>query len=167
LLVLFGCAKKSPVVADRISVGDRAPRFALFDIFGREQVTSAKVVYNNNATVIVIWSMACPSCREALMDVQKVYERYSPNAIAFLGVNFDVENIRGVKSFLRAEGIDFTTVWDKARRVTRDYKALDYTFSVFVVDRNGRIILAQYDHPPNLGTVLAETLDGVLAGLGK
>jgi peroxiredoxin len=159
--LVMGCAK-SRSVQDRIRAGDQAPAFQLSDIFGMEQVNSGKVFYNNNATVVVIWSMTCPDCREALADIQKVYAEYGPKAIAFVGINFDRENTQGVRAFLKAEGIDFTTLWDSAARIARAYKAYDYTFSFFVVNRNGEVILAQYDHPPDLVPMLAETLDQIL-----
>jgi peroxiredoxin len=162
LAIIVGCGGGGRVTADRIKVGDRAPSFALSDIFGMEQINSSKLVHNSNATVIVIWSMACPSCREALMDVQKVYENYGSKAMSFIGVNVDRENLQGVKAFLKAEGIDFTTVLDSSARVAREYRALDYTFSIFVVNREGEVILAQYDHPPDLAVILAKTLDEVL-----
>jgi peroxiredoxin len=165
LAIISGCAGGGRVAADRIEVGDKAPGFVLSDIFGMEKINSSKLVHNSNATVIVIWSMACPNCREALMDIQKVHEDYAAKAMTFIGVNVDRENLQGVKAFLKAEGIDFTTVWDSSARVAREYRALDYTFSVFVVNREGRVIMAQYDHPPDLALILAETLDEVLAAM--
>jgi peroxiredoxin len=158
----MGCAKSPTTVQDRIRVGDEAPAFELSDIFGMEDFKFGKVVHNSNATVIVIWSIACPNCREALTEVQKVHEVYGSKAITFIGVNFDRENTQGVRAFLKAEGIDFTTLWDSAARTARAYKAYDYTFSVFVLDRSGKIILVQYDHPPDLITMLSEKLDEVL-----
>jgi peroxiredoxin len=165
LAIVLGCGASPRVAADRIEVGDRAPGFVLSDIFGGQKIDSSRLIYGSNATVILIWSMACPSCREALVDVQKVYEQYGTKAMSFVGVNIDLENVQGVKTFLKAEGIDFATVWDGSRRVARDYRAIDYTFSIFVVNREGRVILAQYDHPPDLAEILAETLDGVLDAL--
>ena len=162
LALIMGCAKGPSGVQDRIKVGDDAPSFELSDIFGMEDFKFGKVVHNSNATVIVIWSMACPNCREALTDIQKVYENYGSKGIPFIGVNFDRENTQGVRAFLKAEGIDFTTLWDSATRVARAYKAYDYTFSVFVLDRGGKVILAQYDHPPDLTLMLSEKLDEVL-----
>ena len=162
LLLVLGCAGGSSVESNRIEPGDTAPDFVLSDIFSSEDLNSSKTIHNHNATVITIWSMACPSCREALTDVQRVYEDYSPMTAAFLGINFDTENLQGVRAFLRGEGIAFTTLWDRGRRVTKSYKALDYTFSIFVVDRTGTIVLAQYDHPPDLAAILAETLDRIL-----
>jgi hypothetical protein len=129
LVLALGCAGGSPIEPKRIRVGDTAPEFMLSDIFSSENVNSAKIVHNHNATVVIIWSMACPSCREA---------------------------------FLKGEGIEWPTLWDGRRRVVKKYKALDYTFSIFVVDRTGTVILAQYDHPPDLAEILAETLDQVL-----
>ncbi|MFH1313474.1 MAG: TlpA disulfide reductase family protein [Candidatus Eisenbacteria bacterium] len=162
LAVIMGCAKGPSVVQDRIRVGDEAPAFQLSDIFGMEQFNYGKVVHNSNATVIVIWSMACPNCREALTDVQRVHEDYGSKGITFVGINFDRENTQGVRAFLKAEGIDFTTLWDSATRAARAYKAYDYTFSIFVLNRAGQVILVQYDHPPDLTVMLSKKLDEVL-----
>lgn len=158
-----GCAKTTTVVPNRINAGAAAPSFILQDIYTSEPVRSLSVVSHSCATVIIIWSMACPTCREALMDCEKVREAYANNAVSFIGVNFDRENVHGVRAFLKAEGIKFTNVWDGASRVVRAYKARDYTFSLFVVNRKGRVVLAQYDHPPDLASLLSKTLDATLA----
>ena len=164
LALVTGCAKSTSVLEDRIRAGDRAPNFVLSAMTGGEPVRSGKIFQSSNATVIVIWSLACPGCREALRDVQRAYEKYGNKAAAFLGVNFDTENSQGVRAFLKAEGIEFTTLWDPATRVTRSYKALDYTFSLFVVDRTGTVVIAQYDHPPDLGVILDKRLDEMTTG---
>jgi peroxiredoxin len=159
-----GCAGGGAGI-ERIEKGMMAPPFVLSDLLSGEDINSSKVIQSNHATVIAVWSMACPNCTEALIDVQRVYEEYRPKSVAFLGVNFDLEDVQGVRAFLKGEGIEFPNVWDARRRVTREFKALDYTFSVFVVDQTGTVILAQYDHPPDLGQILAKTLDGVLEHL--
>jgi len=162
LLLVLGCTGRSTVEPKRIKAGDTAPEFALSDMFSSEDIRSPKIVHNHSATVIIIWSMACPSCREALADIQKVYEDYSRMGVAFLGINFDTENLQGVRAFLKGEGIEFTALWDGGRRVTKTYKALGYTFSIFIVDRTGTVVLAQYDHPPDLAAILAQTLDQII-----
>ena len=80
----------------------------------------------------------------------------------FVGIYSDRENTQGVRAFLKAEGIDFLTLWDSSARTARAYKAYDYTFSIFVVDRAGKVILVQYDHPPDLTVMLSQKLDEVL-----
>ncbi len=159
LLIVIGCAGGASKQADRLQAGDPAPDFMLTDLIDNETYAFGKEVHLNRATVVTIWSMECPSCREALLEVQKSYEHYSSMGIGFAGVNFDVENLLGVRAFIRGEGVDFPMLWDKGRRVTRDYKALDYTFSIFIVDSTGALILAQYDHPPDLSAILAKALD--------
>jgi len=164
-LAAFSCsggASGSGKTDDRLQAGDKAPEFALTDIVTNEMYDFGKDIYTNKATVVTLWSMVCPSCRDALLEVQEAYDAYSAMGIVFLGVNFDVENLQGVRSFVKGEAIAFPTLWDKGRRVVKDYKAFDYTFSVFVVDKGGTILLAQYDHPPDLYDVLAKTLDQVI-----
>ena len=165
ILIVTGCsggASKSTKTNDRLQAGDTAPGFELPDLLTSEMYNFGKEVHTNRTTVVTLWSMACPSCRDALLEVQKAHDVYSSMGIVFVGVNFDVENLQGVRAFVKGEAIAFTTLWDQGRRVTRKYKALDYTFSVFVVDRDGVITLAQYDHPPDLYDVLAKTLDPVV-----
>jgi peroxiredoxin len=155
---ITGCAGGGAGI-DRVSKGTVAPPFVLSDLDSGQVISSVKTIQNHHATVITLWSMSCPDCREALIDVQRVCEEYSPKSVAFLGINFDRENLQGVRAFTRGEGLTFPTLWDKRQRVVRDFRALDYTFSIFVVDRNGTVVLAQYDHPPDLRRILARTLD--------
>jgi peroxiredoxin len=163
--MIMGCAKGTSITADRLRVGDEAPNFVLPNIFDPAETYSTRMIHQNNATVIVIWSMACPDCREALLDVQRLKDEYAAKAMAFVGVNFDRENVQGVRAFLKGEGIGFTTLWDTSARTARDYKALDYTFSIFIADRNGRLVLAQYDHPPDLAVIIRAKLDEILKNL--
>jgi len=165
VLLVAGCsggASKSGKAADRLQVADMAPGFALTDLVTNEIYDFGKDAYSNRATVVTFWSMACPSCKLALLDVKKAHEAYTDAGIVFLGVNFDIENLQGVRAFVKGEAIPFPTLWDQGRRAVRDYKALDYTFSVFVVDKGGEVLLAQYDHPPDLYDVLAKELDEIV-----
>lgn len=161
-LIAVACSAGKSARTGRLEKGIKAPGFVLEDIFGNTQVNSSKVFYNNRATVIVIWSMTCATCRDALREVQNLYEKYSSKAIAFIGINFDIENVQGVKAFVKGEGIAFPMLWDKRARVARAYRAADYTFSIFVIDENGRIALAQYDHPPDLESRISRKLDKIL-----
>jgi peroxiredoxin len=157
-----GGVSKATKTDDRLQAGDNAPRFELPDLLTNEMYNFGKEVHANRTSVVTFWSMACPSCRDALLEVQKAHEAYSAMGIVFIGVNFDVENLQGVRAFVKGEAIAFPTLWDQGRRVIRKYKALDYTFSVFVVNKDRVITLAQYDHPPDLYDVLAKTLDPVV-----
>jgi peroxiredoxin len=88
-----------------------------------------------------------------------VYEDYSNTATVFYGINFDIEDTQGVRAFIKGERVTIPHLWDRGQRMTRDFKALDYTFSVFVIDREGKIVLAQYDHPPDLADILRESIE--------
>jgi peroxiredoxin len=158
---ISGCAGGG-IVGERMQKGMVAPTFALQDINSREYIHSAKIIQSHNATVITIWSMACPDCRDAMLEVERAYEAYGAKSVGFVGVNFDVENVQGVRAFTKGEGIGFPVLWDQRGQVARDFKALDYTFSLFVVDRRGAFVLVQYDHPPDLERLLSQTLDDML-----
>lgn len=166
-IVGLSCSQTGKSSADRLSPGDEAPRFSLPTLDGSKEVVSAKETYYAHATVLIFWSMDCPSCREALLECQQVSDAFSAQAVIFYGINFDIENTQGVRAFIKGENITIPHLRDRGQRTTKEYKALDYTFSVFVIDRDGKIVLAQYDHPPDLAEALTEALDKTLPGGGR
>ena len=159
VVVLAGCAHAPSTGPARLKVGEDAPVFLLDDVMAGQKIDGAQAFNAHVATVVVIWSMTCPSCREALLECERVYQQYSGKAVQFVGVNFDKENLNGIRAFLKSEGITFPNGWDARSRAARAYRALDYTFSAFVVDREGHLRLVQYDHPPNLESLLSQSID--------
>jgi peroxiredoxin len=143
-------------------VGDVAPNFTLPALLTNDEISMARAFETNVATVVIIWSMACPTCREAMTECQRTYEEYAGKSMTFVGINFDAENINGVRAFLKAEGITFPNAWDPRSRAAKAYRSLDFTFSVFVVDRERQIKLVQYDHPPDLVPLIRRALDKTL-----
>ncbi len=166
-MVALSCSGAGRTSEDRLKPGDKAPLFSLPRLDGNEEVVGAKVIYDAWATVLIFWSMSCPSCRDALLECQEVYDEYGQKSTAFFGINYDTENTQGVRAFLKGEGVTIPHFWDRGQRTTIAYRALDYTFSVFVLDRQGTIVLAQYDHPPDLVEVLTEALEKTLPAGGR
>ncbi|HVP57723.1 MAG TPA: TlpA disulfide reductase family protein [bacterium] len=163
VLAITGCAKAPVTGPERLQVGDIAPSFILTTVDGSDEIVSGKVIQDNLGMVVIFWSMTCPTCREALAACEGVYEQYGKMSMAFVGINFDQENLQGVRAFVKGENIKFPNVWDPGARITRAYRAFDYTFSVFVADKTGKLVLVQYDHPPDLAARLSKALDGLLA----
>jgi len=158
-LMALACSQAGKTPSDRLNPGDQVPLGSLPELDGNREVVLAKQVHDAYATVFIFWSMTCPSCREALLECQKVYEEYGRTSVVFYGINFDIENTQGVRAFLKGEGVTLPHLWDRGQRMTREYKALDYTFSAFVIDSDGVIVLAQYDHPPDLADILREAIN--------
>ncbi|MFZ1947268.1 MAG: TlpA disulfide reductase family protein [bacterium] len=162
-LVAATCARTPSSSDQRLEVGDIAPAYVLPTLAGDQDVNFGRWFQENTATVVIVWSMSCPTCREALVECERVHRLYADRAVRFVGVNYDSENLVGVRAFLKAEGVTFPNVWDARKRVARAYRALDYTFSIFVVDRDRTLTLVQYDHPPDLGAILVKTIDKMTA----
>jgi len=166
VLCLFASCSKAPVkTSPRLSPGEQAPVFVLPNMLTAEEVTIGRVFYDNNATVLIFWSMACPVCREALLEMDQLSEEYRGKAIQFFAINFDVENLQGVKAFVKGENLKMPVLSDRRGIVTKSYKAYDYTFSLFVVNREGRLLMVQYDHTPDLKLRVGKLLDEIISGL--
>lgn len=162
--LLVGCSPRSVKAPARLSPGEKAPTFILTNMLTSEEVVAGKLFYENNATVLVFWSMACPVCREALIEIDEVYRAYRGKAIAFLAINFDTENLQGVRALVKGEKLEMPALLDRRATVTKSYKAYDYTFSLFVVDRQGKLVLVEYDHAPDLKVRLQNLLDQIISG---
>ncbi len=159
LLIWLACSGAPKTLVYRLKPGDTAPTFALRLLDGDEMISAGSVFYNSNATVVIIWNMSCPTCRQALIECQKLYDEFSKKAISFIGINFDRENLHGVRAFLRSEGITFPNVWDGRGRIAKKYFAFDYSFSAFVVTRQGKITFVQYDHPPDFYELMRKAIE--------
>jgi peroxiredoxin len=162
-LVAATCARTPSPSDQRLKVGDVAPAYVLPTLAGDQEVNLSRTFQENTATVVIVWSMSCPTCREALVECERVHRLYGMKAVKFVGINYDTENLVGVRAFIKAEDLTFPNVWDARKRVARAYRALDYTFSIFVVDRDRTLTLVQYDHPPDLGAILVKTIDKMTA----
>ena len=157
------CARAPSSSGQRLKAGEIAPAFVLPTLEGDQEVNLLRTFQENTATAVVVWSMSCPTCREALVECERVYRLYEGKAVKFVGINYDTENLVGVRAFIKAEDITFPNAWDARKRVARAYRAADYTFSIFVVDRDRNLKWVQYDHPPDLGAVLVKTIDKMRA----
>lgn len=159
LSLLVSCSTAPVTTSARLSPGELAPSFALPNMLTSEEVTIGKVFNDSNATVLIFWSMACPVCREALLEMDDLFKAYRGRVVSFFAINFDIENLHGVRAFAKGENLEMPILWDRGGNVTKSYKAYDYTFSLFVVDRQGKLVIVQYDHTPDLRLRVQEVLD--------
>lgn len=93
-------------------------------------------------TVINFWYAGCAPCRAEAKDMQKLYEKFLPSNVQFVGVN--VRDTAGTaKAFNRSFGITYPTLIDNSTGTV----VLAFTGvvspqavpSTLVVDRQGRV----------------------------
>lgn len=119
LVVLSGCGKKQqaapvqePAAAEEtdmsqyfptLKAGDAAPDFEAPDILG-EQVKLSD--FKGKWVVIDFWASWCKDCRAELPAMKKLYAKFDPLGVQFLGVSFDTD-----KQALVDFGVDNEIEW--------------------------------------------------------
>ena len=133
----------------RITVGDKAPAFELFDT-EKQQVTLADFAGKN--VLLLFFPLAFTSvCTAELCGIRDNIGRYSNANAEVLAIS--VDSLFTLKQFKEAQGFNFTLLSDFNKEVSAAYGALYETFgfgmkgvskrAAFIVDGNGIIQYAE------------------------
>jgi peroxiredoxin/outer membrane lipoprotein-sorting protein len=116
-----------------VLTGKMAADFTLKDLQGNEIRLSA---LRGRIVLLDFWATWCPPCRKELPSIEKLARKYKESDVVIFGIND--EDSGTVKSFLKKNDYNLTTLMDSKRTVHRMYGASAIP-SVIVIDRNGMI----------------------------
>jgi peroxiredoxin len=109
--------------------------FSLLDLYGKKVILSdfkGKIVFLN------FWATWCPSCREEMPSMQKLYTRFKDKDFAVVAVSMN-EPASVVKKFFKDYNLTFTSLLDSEGETGARFgvRAIPMTF---ILGRNGGII---------------------------
>lgn len=125
---------------EAVSVGSKAPEFALQDIHGKKQ--SLKSVLSDDDTKLVILGFIatrCPISRAYDEHMQSIYSDYKDKGVRFIGINSNgkpMEDLEEMKKHADENGLTFPIVKDVDNIVADKYGA-EVTPHMYVIDRKG------------------------------
>lgn len=155
-------AQYAPVDSDAkyatelLKPGTAVPDFKLKDINGRSQRLSKMI--KDSYTVIDFWASWCPDCRKDIPNVKRMYEKFSPMGVRFIGVSFDNE-VDKWKTAVENYALAYPQVSDMQRmRDSEVAKAFGVKWipSMMLIDKEGKVVLS---------TVLSDKMERVLTEL--
>ncbi|MCR4612799.1 MAG: alpha/beta fold hydrolase [Bacteroidaceae bacterium] len=136
-----------------IKKGTAAPNFTL----KTPQSTKIQLakISKGHYTVLDFWASWCPDCRKDLPNLQRIYKRFAPYGVEFVGVSFDT-NKEAWQNAIDKYDIRYTQVSDlknmRESQVVADY-GVKWIPSMVLLDPEGKVVLS---------TVLSDKLEKTL-----
>jgi len=126
-------------MSEVIQAGKKAPAFRLPTPEGK--IVSLKD-YSGKYVVLDFWASWCPDCRTENPGLVKLYEKYAPQGVAFIGISFDTDReawLRGIEN----DSLDWPQVsslkkW-KETAISKDY-GINWIPTFYLINKKGRVI---------------------------
>lgn len=138
---LNGCDSKAK--QQKVKIGDKAPEFVLYDIEGSQQRLSD---HGGRIVVIRFWADWCPSCREEMPMLDRVYREKRESGLAILAINVKQPKVIA-EEFAKNLKLTYPILIDEDARVAKTYGVMGLP-TTFVVDKAGIVrekILGELD----------------------
>ncbi len=134
-----------PSLALALTTGQKISLFSGRDLNGRT-IDMSKVV-GKKPVMLVFWASWCPSCREEVPKINRLYEKYRDQGMEFIGINVGYNDSEAkARAFVRKTGMAFPVIFDKRGKISRMF-AVQGVPTVFVTDRNGVVRFKNYGLP--------------------
>ena len=141
-----------------VKAGDMAPDFTV------EMVDGSSVTLGDlkgNVVLLNFWATWCPPCRQELARVQSdVIDRFAGRDFVFLPISRG-ETHQTVAAFREKTGYSFPMGLDPSQTVYDRY-ASNYIPRNFVIDRNGKVVLASVGYDPEEFDEMIKTIEKTL-----
>ncbi len=160
LLIVVGITILLPAAwtEETVQSKDIAADFSLSTLEGETLQLSD---FKGKIIILNFWAMFCPSCRQELPELVKLYQEYQEQGLAVIAINLDGgKNIDKVKAFAESININFPVVIGN-RAVVKSYGGIKYIPASFIINREMKIVkeLVGYTAYDDFATQVEELLE--------
>lgn len=139
--------------------GTVAPDFVV-EMFDGEQIRLSEL--RGKVVLVNFWATWCPPCREELTRVQKdIIDRFAGKDFVFIPISRGEEK-QTVAAFRKRMGYNFSMGLDPDQKIFRRY-ATNYIPRNFLIDRDGKVVLASIGYDTKEFEHLLNTIEKTLA----
>ena len=166
ILLLPGCGSRNARTSAEtkteattlVGAGETAPGFTV-ELTDGSQLSLNEL--RGKVVLLNFWATWCPPCRQELTRVQKeIIDRFAGKPFVFLPVSRG-EKRETVEAFREKTGYTFPMGLDSARTVYDRY-ATDYIPRNFLIDKQGKVILATVGYDDEEFDALIRTIEKTL-----
>jgi peroxiredoxin len=127
---IFGPSQETP-----IHPGFPAPNVAFPGLDGR---TVDLKDYRGKVVFLNIWATWCPTCREEMPSMEKLYRELKGEAFEILAVSVDTSGAKTVAPFMKAHKLSFPVLLDPEGAIAKPYGVTGVPES-FIINKEGII----------------------------
>ena len=136
---LFG-----PVQPTRLHPGSPAPNIVLPGLDGK---TVDLKDYRGKVVFLNIWATWCPTCRDEMPSMEKLYQELKGQAFEILAVSVDKAGAKAVAPFMKSHKLSFPALLDPEGTIAKPYGVTGVPES-FIINKEGtieRIVIGPID----------------------
>jgi thiol-disulfide isomerase/thioredoxin len=165
-LLLASCGKKAqPARPDQAQAPQTGAAYEKKDTYfklpsaGGGEIDLAS--YAGKPVAVLFFTETCPYCRKAGPDIEKLYLKYSPLGLNFVGIDLD-DNADAPKNFAKDLGITFPLAYNGIE-VSRRYRTQGVPY-IFLLDGTHKIYDVWEGYDESYLPQITKTIETLLSG---
>ena len=124
----------------RPTIGEQARDFTFVNLEGKE--ISLSDFYGKKVVFLNIWATWCPSCKNELPTIQRLYERFRGDDFEVLAVSIDATGGKAVAPYMKKNRYTFPALLDTTGSIQLLYGTTGVPES-FIIDKKGRVAFVE------------------------
>ncbi len=121
-------------------IGEQARDLTFVDLEGKE--VSLSDFYGKKVLFLNIWATWCPSCRDELPGLQRLYEKFRGDDFEMLAVSIDAAGKKAVAPYMEKNRYTFQALLDTTGSIQLLYGTTGVPES-FIIDKKGRVAFVE------------------------
>jgi cytochrome c biogenesis protein CcmG/thiol:disulfide interchange protein DsbE len=154
MITLGSSPKTVSVSGAHARVGGPAPAFASWDLSGNKV---SLLDFKGHPVVITFWATWCTACQEELPAMQRIRDRYQPNGLTVLALNYRESSNSRMSEYLTGLHVNLQAVIDPQGTIASAY-GVDIGLPITVLlDRSETVVQIM------IGSVPSAALEAAVA----
>ncbi len=139
-----------------LSVGSEVESFKLVELISKDTIILDSILRNKNTGILIFWTDFCPNCKKAIIGCNKLVSPVDSLGGFIFTINYDRTDIYSIKSFIEDEELKLPVLIDLNGSVASKFKATEYNFSVFIVNKLKKILWNYSEHPEDAWKIILD-----------
>ena len=97
--------------------------------------------YSDGITIVNFWAPWCPSCRDELPDLEKVWEENNTKGVKLIGVTYE-SDVDSINTAIDLYGLTYPIATDPGAEVSSIFHVTGVP-ETYIVDTNGKIVFVE------------------------